>query len=102
MTIEEKDDLIRSISLHYLLLSGLVVLEHFIEGLKLNGMLQRIREHPRQARHLLMSNAENRVTVEMLYELFIRMFSPEGSNKRASEEANCIKHFSVSGGSGRK
>ena len=92
VTIENKDDLIRCISLHYLL-SGLVELEQFIEGLKLNGMLQRIREHPRQARHLFMSSAENRVTAEMLYELFICMFSPEGSNKRASEEAIALNFF---------
>ena len=101
VTIEDKDDLIRCISLYYLL-SGLVELERFIEGLKLNGMLQRIREHPRQARHLFMLSAENRVTAEMLYELFICMFSPEGSNKRASEGSYCIKFFSISGGSGRK
>ena len=93
VTIEDKDDLIRCISLHYLLLSGLVELEQFIEGLKLNGMLQRIREHPRQARHLFTSSAENRVTPEMLYELFICMFAPEGSNKRASEEAIALNFF---------
>ena len=93
VTIEDKDDLIRCISLHYLLLSGLVELEQFIEGLKLNGMLQRIREHPRQVRHLFMSSAENRVTAEMLYKLFICMFSPEGSNKRASEEAIALNFF---------
>ena len=94
VTIEDEDDLIRCISLHYLL-SGLVELEQFIEGLKLNGMLQRICEHPRQARHLFMSSAENRVTAEMLYELVICMLSPEGSNKRASEEAIGLNFFDI-------
>ena len=39
VTIEDKNDLIRCISLHYLLLSGLVELQQFMEGLKFNGLL---------------------------------------------------------------
>mgnify|MGYP002804209308 CR=1 FL=1 len=93
VTTEDKDELLRCISLHYLLLSGLVELKQFIEGLKLNGVLQRLREHPRQAHHLLMSSAKNRLIAEVLYELFICMFSPEGSNKRASEKAIALNFF---------
>lgn len=94
VTMEDKDDLIRCISLHYLLLSGLVELEQFIEGLKLSGLLDLIRQHPKKARHLFMPSSENRVTAEKLDALFDCIFSPEGSNKRAQEEAVAL-NFSL-------
>lgn len=93
VTIEDKDDLIRCISLHYLLLSGLVELEQFIDGLKLNGVLDLLRKHPKKARHLFMQSCENQVTSEKLDELFNCVFSPEGSNRRAPEEAVALNFF---------
>ena len=65
-----------------------------IEGLKLSGMLDLIRQHPKKARHLFMPSSENRVTAEKLDALFDCIFSPEGSNKRAQEEAVAL-NFSL-------
>ena len=86
VSMEDKDDLIRCVSLHYSLLFGLE-LEQFLDGLKISGLLELLRDHPMKARHLFMQSAENQLTAERVDDLFVCVFSPKGNNKRSAEEA---------------
>ena len=64
------------VSFHYSLLSGLVELGQFLDGLKLGGLLELLCEHPIKACHLFMQNSENQLTAEKLDELFTFVLSP--------------------------
>ena len=83
---EERDKMFRAIALHYTLLSSLSEIEQFIDGLNIHGLVDCLRQHPYEARKLFVY-AENQLTAELLDDLFVPVFSPRGSNKRASEEA---------------
>ena len=86
VSFENKAELIRCICLHYLVISTLPEIDQFIEGLKTSGVLEFIRNNPNQSRKLLQLNEDQRLTAEIVDELFHFSFS-EGSNKRTSEEA---------------
>ena len=94
VTIEDKASLIRYICLHYTLLYSLPHMEQFINGLKLYGLLEVIRQVPEKARVLFQVCEESRLTAEIVDELFEVQFSPEGSNKRQQEEAIAF-HFTT-------
>ena len=87
VSFENKAELIRCICLHYLVISTLPEIDQFIEGLKTSGVLEFIRNNPNQSRKLLQLNEDQRLTAEIVDELFHFSFSEEGSNKRTSEEA---------------
>lgn len=86
VTVEEKDKLFHAIALHYTLLSSLSELNQFIEGLNVHGLLDRLRQHPQQAKKLFLYS-ENLLSAEKLDTLFAPAFSPKGSNKRVTEES---------------
>ena len=52
VTIEDKVKMLHVITLHYTLLQSLAEVNQFIEGLKLNGLLECMRQHPYEARKL--------------------------------------------------
>lgn len=97
---EDKDDFFRCLYLHYLLLSALPEVEQFIEGLKVNNVLQLIRENPHEACKLFQTCEDEKLTAERVDQLFRVHFSPSGSNRRTSEEA--ISFYSLPGGCGRR
>ena len=94
VTIEDKASLIHYICLHYVLLYALPHVEQFINGLRLYSLLDVIRQFPEKARMLFQSCKENRLNAEIVDELFMIQFSPEGSSKRPQEEAIAF-HFTT-------
>ena len=87
VTIDDKASLIWYICLHYTLLYALLHLGQFINGLKLYGLLEVIRQVPEKARVQFQVCEESQLTAEIVDELFEVQFSPEGSNKQPKEEA---------------
>ena len=87
VTFEDKASLIRYICLHYTLLYSLPHMEQFINGLQLYGLLEIVRQVPEKSRMLFQVCEGNRLTAEIVDELFKVQFSPEGSNRRPQEEA---------------
>ncbi|KAK3701595.1 hypothetical protein QZH41_007413 [Actinostola sp. cb2023] len=84
---EAKEEFIRCICLHYLILSTLPEIEQFIQGLKINGVLELIRNNPCQSRKLLQFSENEKLTADRVDKLFHFVLSPSGSNRRSSEEA---------------
>lgn len=73
------------ITLHYALLQSLAEVNQFIEGLKLNGLLECMRQHPYEARKLFIYE-NNQISGEELDDLLVPLFAKPGSNKRELEE----------------
>ena len=86
VTLEDKSDLMQCIALHHTLLFSLPELDQFIEGLKLNGFLELIRQEPNKSRCLFEVSQLESLTAEKVDDLFLINLSPQGSNRRASEE----------------
>ncbi len=84
---EDKQSLERCVALHYTLLFSLPELEQFIDGLKVSGLLEIIRNSPLLGRKLFTHSNDAALTAESVDELFDNKFSQAGSNKLAAEEA---------------
>lgn len=85
VTIEDKVKMLHINTLHYTLLQSLAKVNHFIEGLKLNGLLKCMRQHPYEARKLFIYE-NNQISGEELDDLLVPLFAEPGSNKRELEE----------------
>ena len=85
VTIEDKVKMLHIITLHYTLLQSLAQVNQFIEGLKLNGLLECIRQHPYEASKLFIYE-NNQISGEELDDLLVPLFAKSGSNKRELEE----------------
>ena len=85
VTIEDKVKMLRIITLHYTLLQSLAEVNQFIEGLKVNGLLECMRQHPYEARKLFIYE-NNQISGEELDDLLVPLFAKPGSNKRELEE----------------
>jgi hypothetical protein len=60
-------------------------INQFMEGLNVHGLHDHLRQHPQQARKLFLYS-ENQLNAEQVDNIFVPLFSPKGSNKRAAEE----------------
>ena len=87
VAFEDKEEFIRCICLHQLILSTQSEIDQFIKGLTTNGILDVIRNNPDKSRKLLQHDNNDRLTAETVDSQFHCIFSDHGSNKRASEEA---------------
>ena len=95
VTIEDKVKMLHIITLHYTLLQSLAEVNQFIEGLKLNGLLECMRQHPYEARKLFIYE-NNQISGEELDDLLVPLFAEPGSNKRELEERvsfNCTRYL---------
>ena len=86
--VQEKEDFIRSIWLHYVLFQPLGELDQLRQGL-LDTLQVRVLSlsHGTKLRSLLAYSKVFEVTTDYLQEAFVIDYSPNGSNKRTSEEA---------------
>ena len=87
VTLENKQEFVRCICLHHLILSALPEMEQFIQGLAINGVLDIIRNNPKKSRKLLQSSEAETLNADRVDQLFKFSYSPTGSNKRKDEEA---------------
>ncbi|XP_028412413.1 G2/M phase-specific E3 ubiquitin-protein ligase-like [Dendronephthya gigantea] len=86
VTINEKDDFVKCIALHYTLLVSLSELNQFIDGLSTCNVLNLIKVDPDSFRGLFeVGHAE--LTAEDVDAIFDPVFSPTGSNKYAIEQS---------------
>ena len=85
VTIEDKVKMLHIITLLYTLIQSLAEVNQFIEGLKLNGLLECMRQHPYDSRKLF-TYENNQISGEELDNLLVRLFAEPGSNKRELEE----------------
>ena len=75
VTIEDKASLIHYICLHHTLLYSLPHIEQLINGLQLYGLLEIVRQIPEKSRMLFQVCEGNRLTAEIVDELFKVQFS---------------------------
>ena len=87
VAFEDKEEFIRCICLHQLILTTQSEIDQFTKGLMTNGILDVIRSNPDKSRKLLQHDDNERLTAEIVDSQFHYIFSDQGSNKRASEEA---------------
>ena len=87
VAFEDKQEFIRCICLHQLILSTQSEIDHFIKGLMTNGILDMIRNNPDKYHKLLQHDNNERLTADIVDNQFHCIFSDQGRNKRRGEEA---------------
>ena len=86
VTIKEKNSFLKGISLHAIILHSIHELDQLIQGLTTCNIFQLIRANSEQFRSAFqLSN--DKLTASLLDEIFMPIFSPEGSNRHVREEA---------------
>ena len=87
-TVEDKDDILRTVWLHYVLFQPHAELAQLRKGLyqTLQFELLSIR-YPVEIRSLLAASTLFDITAKYLTDSFVLLFSPNGTNKRTKEEA---------------
>jgi hypothetical protein len=79
--------IIDSMSKNYSVLNVKAELDQILCGLSSTlNMLYVIREYPKMFRPLLIYSQVERISGDMIYKLFKAVLSPDGSNRRDSEE----------------
>ena len=58
VNIEDKEELIRGVALHYAVSCCQAELDQFIKGLELHGVLNLLHAHPNQAKRVLQGNLQ--------------------------------------------
>ena len=86
VTLQEKDEFLKAISLHAIVLASLHELDQFIQGLTTCGILEMIRANPELFRPIFQLS-KKKLTADLLDNIFLPLFSPGGSNKRVKEES---------------
>ena len=81
ITIEDKEDFLKRISLHYTVLSAVNELNQFIEGLKSFSVYSTVCECPEIFRKVFQISSG--LTAELVDSVFHPIFSPKGSNRNA-------------------
>eukprot|EP00794_Sanderia_malayensis_P012404 gene12404-13689_t len=84
ITIEDKEDFLKCISLHYTVLSAIYELNQFIEGLKSFNIYGAVCECPEIFRKVFQTSSG--LTAEVVDSVFQSIFSPKGSNRCPVEE----------------
>ena len=91
VTIDDKEDFLKCITLHYTVLVCLSEINQFVEGLKTCNLLSLIQESPEMFRSVFQVSSA-KLTAEDLDNIFEPVFSPASSNRFAVEQ-NIIFNF---------
>lgn len=84
----EKDDIISSLCLHFVILTSKAELDGLVNGLKSLEVLSLIQSNPNTSRKLFVRSTDNNVlTADLLYDMFSAELSPLMSNTRDKKEA---------------
>ena len=86
INVEDKEELIRCVALHYVVSCCQAELDQFIKGLELHGVLNLLWAHPNQAKRVLQGNLKL-LSAELIDKIFEPVLPPVGNIKRDHEEA---------------
>ena len=79
----DKEKIIDAMRLHYSVLASLAELEQLRRGLSIHMLME---SSPRAIRKAF-EPSQTKISTDFLQDLFVPLFSPKGSNRRATEEA---------------
>jgi hypothetical protein len=82
--LKDKDDLCRSVALHYVIISSITETNQYIQGLKTCNMLDLIRDNPALFRKTF--EQQKQLTANFVDDIFEPEYSPKQSNKYAVEQ----------------
>lgn len=85
-TVADKDDIVKSLSLQYLIYANRAEIDQLKDGLQTLGVLQLMQQYFYLFRPLLQSTTKPSLTASQMLRLFHPMWSPIGSNRREKEE----------------
>ena len=85
MTLADKVNIVRTLSLHYLIYANRAEIDRLVDGLKTLGILKLMQQH-HHFRPLLQSTIKPLLTSSQMLKLFQPVWSPNGSNQREKEE----------------
>ena len=86
VTTRDIPEITEAVCIEYLIMKSINELNQFQEGLNILGVSDLIKDHPASC-HELFVHCSKTVTPHDIDELFLPLFSPEGSNAREDEEA---------------
>ena len=87
LEIEQRDDIIRSLVMHYLVFSCKAELDQLKQGLSELKILQLLHTYPTLFKPLFVAYGKPKLTANSLAAIFNVCWSPKGSNQREDEEA---------------
>ena len=87
LAIEQRDDIIRSLVMHYLVFSCKAELDQLKQGLSELEILKLLHTYPALFKPLFVVCGKPKLTADLLAATFQVCWSPKGSNQRENEEA---------------
>lgn len=81
----DREGIISSLCLHFVLLTSKAELDDMLEGLKCLGVLTLIRNNPVVTRQLFIKGSPKHLTAEEMFDMFTPNLSPQMSNLRDKE-----------------
>ena len=85
--LSDRDAFASAVAKHYTILKCRAELDQLLQGLETLGVLPLIRSNPCMMRPLFTGTGqEQKLTAELLFDLFSPQFSSVGSNRREQEE----------------
>ena len=86
----EREGIISSLCLHFVILSAKAELDEMVNGLKSLEILTLVRSNPGVVRQLFVKGTPKPLTADSLYDMFTPELSPPMSNWREKEEAQLL------------
>lgn len=86
----EREGIISSLCLHFVVLSAKAELDDLVDGLKSLEILSLVRNNPQVARQLFVKGTPKPLTADSIYDMFTPVLSPQMSNLREKEEAQLL------------
>ena len=86
LSFQNKEEVLNSVALHYIITQNLCEINQFIDGLKSFGVLDVLRRNQNEARAILQVS-HVKLTAEVVDDLFLFELSPDGSNRNQNEKA---------------
>ena len=86
VTLADREDVVRSLSLHNLIYANKAEIDQLKEGLRTLGVLSLLEKYPHHFRPLLQSTTKPLLTASQMMALFKPQWSLPGSNQREKEE----------------
>ena len=87
LQLTDRDSMVQSMATHYSVLSVKAELDQLIDGLKVLGVLDLLRNYPKVMRPLLLCKKPVCLTSDYVIDMFKPVMSLPGSNQREKEEA---------------
>ena len=87
IVIEQKDEIVRSLIMHYLVFTCKAELDQLKQGLSELGVLHLLHSYPALLRPLFAASHKPKLTADQVANTFVIQWSPRGSNQREIEEA---------------